>query len=100
MPALLVKDTTPVVASKLAVSAPLAELRTINFAKLMDRSSDEMAKLVLACQEVGFFYLDLTFGGASDMLQNHDELLDIMKAWFFQDLETKLATETVSASHG
>lgn len=60
----------------------------------------ELTKLICACTEVGFFYLDLTPSSAGKMLRNLNELQSVMEEWFAQSRETKLETETVSNSHG
>jgi isopenicillin N synthase-like dioxygenase len=81
-------------------TAQVAELRTIKLNYLLDYHEEEVMKLVLACQEVGFFYLDLTSSGSRKMLENLETSNAIMTDWFSQDLETKMKTETVSRSHG
>ncbi|TID19645.1 2og-fe oxygenase family protein [Venturia nashicola] len=72
MPGLFIFDTP--------AADQVANLRTINFSKLVDRDSAEAQKLVLACQEVGFFYLDLTDPGSKDLLLNKQEAVAISKA--------------------
>ncbi|KAH6646770.1 hypothetical protein BKA67DRAFT_525544 [Truncatella angustata] len=84
-------ETTPVV---------VASLRTIDFSKLMDRDSLEMNKLILACQEVGFFFLNLNSPGCQSLLSNLDNVSQHMKEWFEQDKVAKMKTVTVSNSHG
>lgn len=80
---------------------PVANLRTIQFRKLIDRDPDELDKLIAACEQVGFFYLDLVSGNvASQMLDNHEALSSIMANWFAQDLSVKMKTPTISNSHG
>ncbi|KAG8170160.1 hypothetical protein KVR01_000905 [Diaporthe batatas] len=79
---------------------PLATLRTITFANLLDRDPIEMTKLIRACEEVGFFYLKLTCPGSQNILQNLEELSSTMREWFSQDEDTKLKTATISNSHG
>lgn len=79
---------------------PLAELRTIKFSALLDRDPIELTKLIKACTEVGFFYLDLTTPCARKMLRNLQELSTLMANWFEQPLHKKLETDTASNSHG
>ncbi|KAI4603389.1 hypothetical protein KJ359_006184 [Pestalotiopsis sp. 9143b] len=78
----------------------LAALRTIDFSRLMDRNPVEMTKLILACQDVGFFYLDLNSPGCEGLLSNLQNVTEHMKRWFNQDRITKMKTVTVSNSHG
>ena len=78
----------------------LAELRTIQLNRLLDYDEEEVTKLVLACKEVGFFYLDLTGSGSRKMVENLERSNETMKDWFSQDLKTKMKTESVSRSHG
>ncbi len=86
--------------SSLPPTSQLAELRTISLHQLIDHNEAEVEKLVLACQEVGFFYLDLTTPGSFEMLQNLEDLSAVMAKWFDQSREIKMKTETVSRSHG
>lgn len=86
--------------STLPPTAQLAELRTISLHQLIDYNEGEVEKLVLACQEVGFFYLDLTTPGSFEMLQNLEDLSAVMANWFSQSREMKTKVETVSRSHG
>lgn len=79
---------------------PLATLRVIDFANLLDRNAIEMTKLIRACEEVGFFYLKLTCPGSQNIIHNLEELSTTMRQWFSQDEDTKLKTATVSNSHG
>ncbi|KJZ77497.1 hypothetical protein HIM_03221 [Hirsutella minnesotensis 3608] len=80
---------------------PIANLRTISFYKLLDRESAELERLMSACREDGFFYLDLNAGsGGNDLLKNHEDVSDIMKGWFARSVEEKLKTPTISNSHG
>jgi hypothetical protein len=78
----------------------IAQLRTIALHDLLDFNPVEVKNLVLACQEVGFFYLDITSSGGGKMLANLDRINAIMVDWFAQTLEMKMKTETVSRSHG
>ncbi|KAK2009851.1 Clavaminate synthase-like protein [Colletotrichum eremochloae] len=81
-------------------TAPLAQLRTIKFSSLLDRDPAELTKLIRACEEVGFFYLDLTSPCDEKMLRNLEDLSALMKGWFMHSLEKKLQTRTASNSHG
>jgi isopenicillin N synthase-like dioxygenase len=81
-------------------ASEIAQLRTIALHRLLDFDRVEVKKLVLACQEVGFFYLDIAGSGGGKMLANLDCANAIMRDWFAQSLESKMNTETVSRSHG
>ncbi|KAK6826141.1 hypothetical protein PG987_013635 [Apiospora arundinis] len=87
-------------AAPAATSVPVASLRTIDFSKLIDRDAMEMTKLILACQEVGFFYLDLSSSGCENLLFNRDVVSGHMEQWFNQDKAEKAKTVTVSNAHG
>ncbi|KAJ8118887.1 hypothetical protein OPT61_g232 [Boeremia exigua] len=80
--------------------AAVAQLKTISFSELIDRNEQEMSKLMSACEHYGFFYLDLTSVGASNMMKDLDDLRVLMGDWFKQPVTSKLKTPTISNSHG
>ena len=81
-------------------SLNIAKLRTIPFSALFKRDEKELVNLLQACEQEGFFYLDLCDNGSRKMLGDLGEISGIMKDWFAQPLESKLKTETVSNVHG
>ena len=80
--------------------AAVAQLQTIRFSDLLDRSEHEMDNLMSACEHYGFFYLDLTCRESANMFQDLDDLRLLMGDWFKQPLVSKLKTPTISNAHG
>lgn len=77
-----------------------ADLTTIQFADLFDKSEVELQKLVKSCEKDGFFYLDLKSAGSEKFWKDLFEIDTITKKWFAQPAEVKLKTPTVSLAHG
>lgn len=80
--------------------AAVAQLKTIRFSELLDRSETEMENLVSACEHYGFFYLDLTSKEAGNMMKDLEDLRILMKDWFKQSVKSKMNTPTISNAHG
>ena len=66
-----------------------AQLRTMSFEKLMARDAQELAKLLAAGEEDGFFYLDLTSPESKGLYEDYKGVLSVMAAWFEQPVEDK-----------
>lgn len=80
---------------------PLANLDTITFAKLLDRNPEQITKLMSACKNVGFFYLDISDQYSATMLKNLDGVNSAMREWFAQPTAVKRKDLAISmASHG
>lgn len=77
-----------------------ADLHVLNFYSLQRGDEREKANLLAACEEHGFFYLDLRDWESGEILDNLEEIWNIMKKWFHQPLQEKLKTETISDAHG
>ena len=56
--------------------------------------------MLSACEDHGFFYLDLRDWESGKVLLKLEETWRIMKPWFDQPLAEKLKTETISNAHG
>ncbi len=81
--------------------APLASLDTVTFSKILDRDPKQINTLLMACKEVGFFYLDISDQYSASMVNNLDKLNVVMKDWFAQSDEAKRKELAISmASHG
>ncbi|KAK1961987.1 Clavaminate synthase-like protein [Colletotrichum sublineola] len=80
---------------------PKANLDTVNFSKVLDRDPETMKTIISACENVGFFYLDLSDQYSATMLNNLDKLNMVMKDWFAQPTVIKRKELAISmASHG
>ncbi|KAF4876510.1 2-oxoglutarate-dependent dioxygenase gloE [Colletotrichum siamense] len=77
-----------------------ANLHTLNFRSLVNKDEKSLSTLLSACENHGFFYLDLRDWESGSMLKNYESAGRIMKQWFNQPLEEKLRTETISDAHG
>jgi isopenicillin N synthase-like dioxygenase len=80
---------------------PLANLDTITFSKLLDRNPEQVSKLLSACENVGFFYLDISDQYSATMLENLEGVNSAMREWFAQPESVKRKYLAISmASHG
>ena len=77
-----------------------ANLHVLSFSSLLNGDKSELANLLSACEDHGFFYLDLRDWESRRMLQQLEATWRIMKQWFDQPLGEKLKTETISDAHG
>lgn len=67
---------------------PTAPLLRLSLAKLIARDPDEVNRFVRACEDLGFFYLDLT-GPGDSLLADADQLFDVGAELFDLPLEEK-----------
>ncbi|KAI8258385.1 2OG-Fe(II) oxygenase family oxidoreductase [Colletotrichum sp. SAR11_239] len=67
----------------------IADLVVLSYEGLLRGDDDESAKLLSACAEWGFFYLDLGPGG-QEILETVDQLFSVAKEYFARPLEEKL----------
>ncbi|KAF1357558.1 Clavaminate synthase-like protein [Lizonia empirigonia] len=63
-------------------NVPTAPLLRISLAKLLDHDADEQQRCWDACQELGFFYLDLRGAEGEALLDDADQLFCLMRAFF------------------
>ena len=82
------------------VNEDIADLPTISFSALTTRDSNELQKLLKACQSLGFFYLDLHGAASQNILQDCRSVLDFMVLYFGQDVATKMMDDRQSDTHG
>ncbi|KAI1811458.1 2OG-Fe(II) oxygenase family oxidoreductase [Poronia punctata] len=68
----------------------IADLASISYDKLLEKNSEEVARLYSACADWGFFYLDLGGDGARDYLQRVDDLFAASRTYFSKPLDEKL----------
>ncbi|KAG8165695.1 hypothetical protein KVR01_004247 [Diaporthe batatas] len=77
-----------------------AQFHTLHFSSLLSGDEDEFARLLSACENDGFFYLDLRDWESGRILQQLHSTDQVLKPWFAGPLENKLKTETVTQNHG
>jgi len=77
-----------------------AHLHTLKFTDVAKGDENALNTLVDACEKDGFFYLDLRGWESNQMLDSLQTAAGLMKEWFKQPLDKKLATETLSDAHG
>jgi hypothetical protein len=53
----------------------VAQLEAVNYSRLRQREGQELSKLIRACQNDGFFYLDLTNVDDEQMLRDWGNML-------------------------
>ncbi len=69
---------------------PTAPLLRISLANLLSHDSNAVSRFVRACEDLGFFYLDLTGCGLGEKLQNQaDQLFDVGEDLFKLPVEEK-----------
>lgn len=67
---------------------PTAPLLRISLSKILQRDKIELERFNRACEDLGFFYLDLT-GPGNVLLRDADKLFDIGEELFDLPLEEK-----------
>jgi isopenicillin N synthase-like dioxygenase len=67
---------------------PTAPLLRLSLAKLIARDADEVQRFARACEDLGFFYLDLT-GPGDTLLADADQLFEVGEELFDLPLEEK-----------
>lgn len=67
---------------------PTAPLLRLSFAKLKDADPEEIQRLVRACEDLGFFYLDLR-GPGDEILADADKLFTVGEHLYDLPLEEK-----------
>jgi isopenicillin N synthase-like dioxygenase len=71
-------------------NAGVANLTVVSYEKLLSNDQDESSRLLSACREWGFFYLDLTSTESASYLRTVNELSGVSKEYFAQPLDYKL----------
>lgn len=77
-----------------------AHLETLSYTKLVDNNQSELTRLLKACQEQGFFYLDLAGSGASQALEDRQKALAETQEWFDRPTEEKMKLFQDSVTKG
>src|SRR4051794_15977590 len=67
---------------------PIAPLLLISFHKLLNRDTEEIACFIRACEDLGFFYLDLS-GEGDALLEDADALFAVGEELLSLPLEEK-----------
>ena len=78
----------------------VAVLETIDFRLLIRKDHSELVKLLRACEEQGFFYLNLVDTDAASVFEVEARLLQVTKEYFDQSLEMKLKDDQSSLVYG
>lgn len=68
---------------------PTAPLLRLSLAKLQARDTDEIQRFIRACEDIGFFYLDLT-GPGDEIIGQANQLFDVGKDLFELPLDEKM----------
>ena len=78
----------------------IAQLDTIDFAKLLSQEPSEISKLLHACQTAGFFYVDIQGQSARSLLEDEERMYKAMEAYFDQSMEIKMKDDRETHKHG
>lgn len=68
---------------------PVYPMEVIDFSKLLSQEPVEIERLVRACQDAGYFYLDLRGIDGRRMLEDQQDTLKLMYRFFDAPLEAK-----------
>jgi isopenicillin N synthase-like dioxygenase len=79
---------------------PVWSMQTINYGLLLSQDPSEVEKVVDACLQDGYFYLDLQGIDGRRMLSDQQETLKLMKRFFDAPLETKNEFGLISSHLG
>lgn len=80
------------------VPTRIAPLSSIDLGRLQNGDADETQRLLKACRQHGFFYLDLTCD--ETLIRDWRSLLDLMTKYFNLPLEDKMRHSRSSDTHG
>ena len=69
-------------------NVPTAPLLRLSLVKLLDRDAEEVERFLRACEDLGFFYLDLS-GPGDSILSDADQLFNVGAQLFDIPLEEK-----------
>lgn len=81
-------------------TVPVWSMQTINYGLLLSQDPAEVDKVVNACLEDGYFYLDLQGIDGRRMLADQQETLKLMKRFFDAPLEAKNEFGLISSHLG
>ena len=77
-----------------------ADLKSLNLTRLQRGNVTEIETLRQACQEEGFFYLDLERVGNGQMVRDWESIQSLMGPWFSRPLHEKMAYHCGTLLHG
>lgn len=79
---------------------PVWPMQTIDYGMLLDQDPGEIERVLNACLEEGYFYLDLSGIEGRRMLADHQETLKMMKRFFDSPIEQKNEFGLISSHLG
>jgi isopenicillin N synthase-like dioxygenase len=82
------------------MQASYAQFRTVNYSRLLLGDATEIAELLSACTEDGFFYLDLGGKETETLLADWKKILAVIDEWFDRPLEEKLKHHHNTVKYG
>jgi isopenicillin N synthase-like dioxygenase len=92
--------TPPQTVEWMGKKVPVWTMQTINYGLLLSQDPGEVEKVVNACLEEGYFYLDLRGIDGRRMLADHQETLKLMKRFFDAPIEAKNEYGLISSHLG
>ena len=78
---------------------PVAQLEVIDYSRLLANDTQEVQRLLSACTQEGFFYLDLSRGD-SRVLPQVDRVYAFMEEWLGQSHEEKMKNYQTNYTDG
>jgi isopenicillin N synthase-like dioxygenase len=91
---------TPQTVDWMGKKVPVWSMPTINYSLLLSQDPSEIDKVVNACLEEGYFYLDLKSIDGRRMLADQQETLKLMKRFFDAPIEAKNEFGLISSHLG
>jgi hypothetical protein len=83
-----------------AAATGVAHLKSVNLARLRSCAPEEAEKLRTACEDEGFFHLDLRNVDNGRMLRDWASIQSLMRPWFNQHLDEKMKYYCGTVLHG
>ena len=80
--------------------APICDLESVDFSRLLSQEPQEVQKLLRLCKTLGFFYLDLQGIDGRRILDDEQQLLKVMRDFFDQPAEVKMDFNVPIQNHG
>ncbi|CAH0031621.1 unnamed protein product [Clonostachys rhizophaga] len=91
---------TPQTVDWMGKTVPVWSMKTLDYGLLLSHEPSEIDKLVNACIDEGYFYLDLRGIDGRRMLSDHQDTLKLMKRFFDKPLEVKNEFGLISSHLG
>lgn len=92
----------PVLSSPYTDGRPVTtkDMKVISFSRIAENDSEEVARLLSAAENEGFFYLDLAGKESNGLWEKYLSCLSLMAQWFEKPIEEKAKFAYNSDTYG